>query len=389
MSVAQFAFSAALYLAGVGAAGQISKVATLLDARFLSAGYSLSEATGLLTTISVASAVLGLAAGTAAAAFGIRRAFLACAFLSLGAGWALSLPLEPDALLAVRVVESVGHLGLVTTVPALMLAYLPVHVHERALAFWSTFFGAAFALSALGFLLLGAENALLLERLHLALFLPGVAVVIAFPPPGEPSRMPRSISAALAPVRRIGPAAWLLAAMFLVHAGLFTTVLSMAPRMMSLDLAVAEEHAIRAAPLFPLVALASAAAASLAGPRLARHRLEAGLCAILIGFVGAYVVATSAVPLAFCVAFAGLGMVQAHIFGSVSLTASSGEDISVANGLLAMLGNIGNIAIPFMIALLFDATGQHWLGIAAAVCGALVWLVSRRFEAERRLRHAL
>lgn len=300
-----------------------------------------------------------------------------------------SLPLDYHWLIGLRILESIGHLGLVTTVPALMLAYLPQRLHGRALAFWSTFFGAAFALSALGYNILGPDRAVLLERLHLLLLMPGIIAIVAIPPALAQPRWPHSVAALIMPVRKVGPTAWLLALMFLLHAGLFTSALAMSSRVLAIDLGVAGDTARSFAPVFPLIALATAAMASAVSERRVGFRLEIGLALVVTGFVAAHLFPATLAPFGFCLAFGGLGVVQAHMFGSVAKTASTGEQVSIANGLLAMFGNIGNIAFPLAVAAAFDMTGSHWFGMVAAGCATCIWLVSRRVQRFMRMSHAI
>ncbi|WP_439140367.1 MFS transporter, partial [Roseicyclus sp.] len=142
-----WALIAALYGAGLLAAGQFAKVSLTLGPLALAyPGWPVAFAVSGVAVIGI---LFGVMAGGLTAAIGPRRAILAALGLSALAG-ALQAILPPfPILMALRVLEGAGHLVLVVAIPTLMAGLAAARDRGLVMGLWATFFGVGFALGAL------------------------------------------------------------------------------------------------------------------------------------------------------------------------------------------------------------------------------------------------
>jgi predicted MFS family arabinose efflux permease len=142
-----WALIAALYGAGLLAAGQFAKVSLTLGPLGLAyPGWPVAFA---VSGVAVMGIVFGVMAGGLTASIGPRRAILAALGLSALAG-VLQAVLPPfPILMALRVLEGAGHLLLVVAVPTLMAGLAAPRDRGLVMGLWATFFGVGFALTAL------------------------------------------------------------------------------------------------------------------------------------------------------------------------------------------------------------------------------------------------
>ena len=112
---------ATLYLSGVGAAAQIAKIIPVFGYLEASKGLSLSDATLTMSAIGFSAILLGAIVGRIIVSLGLWRMLAIASVTSIIAG--LILPAMPNfqTLLAVRVVEGIGHLVIVSAAPTLMV----------------------------------------------------------------------------------------------------------------------------------------------------------------------------------------------------------------------------------------------------------------------------
>ena len=139
----------ALWAAGLAAAAQFAKVAVILPdltAAYPGRGAGLGFLVSLISLLGIA---LGLVAGLAAARTGPRRLLLGA--LALGAALSLAQAALPPfpIMLATRVAEGLSHLGIVVAAPTLIGTLAPPARRGAAMTLWGTFFGVAFAATAL------------------------------------------------------------------------------------------------------------------------------------------------------------------------------------------------------------------------------------------------
>lgn len=139
-----------LWLCGVLAAGQFSKVSFAFQT--LQTSYDTTPTTmgWVLSTVGMVGLLLGVTAGLCAPAIGYRRLLLAGmglgALMALLQAWLPPLPL----LWLTRLLEGVSQLAVVVAAPPLIIRQSALRHRSMTLGLWSTFVGVAFALTAAG-----------------------------------------------------------------------------------------------------------------------------------------------------------------------------------------------------------------------------------------------
>lgn len=342
-----------LWLAGLTAAAQFSKIAVpfdLVQAIYPQAGTSIGW---LLTLISALGAALGMVAGTLAGQIGSLRILVAA--LVLGAGcslWQATLPALPVMMLS-RVIEGLSHLGIVVAAPTLIAQISPERIRGAALSLWSTFFGVSFALTAwLGLPLVQVSGLGVLFLLHagvmaalavgLLLLLKGVSAQDG----GRPSVSLRSIlrqhgQSYRSPHISAASLGWVF------YTLTFVSLLTLLPPLFPDETRAAIVGAM------PLASIAvSLICVPLLLTRIAAVRVVSlgfGLSVLVLGLLPLGVpVGVVAITL-----FAMLGLVQGATFAAVPQLNVSLESRALANGALAQMGNIGNLlGTPILLALL-------------------------------------
>ncbi|MBO6884487.1 MAG: MFS transporter [Marivita sp.] len=369
-----------LYLAGLGAAGQFSKLAVSFVA--LTQVYSgKSEAIlGLaVSLISLVGLILGLVAGIVVSRIGARRALVAA--LALGAVmsfWQATLPSLPVLMLS-RVLEGASHLLIVVAAPTLIAEAVPDRYRPAALTLWSTFFGVAFALTAVIAPWLIAQGGLsLLIGAHgvwmtvacgaILLVLPHPVITPA--PATRISVLRRHMTAYATPGIATPALAWLcytltfvsvLTALPLLTGGTAPTWLAAIAPLVSIGVALTVGVAILSRhPAQPVVTLGFALCAGVA------------VAILFVGFTTATVL----------LLFASMALVQSAGFAVVPQINADAPSRALANGALAQMGNLGNLSgTPLLIALYQGAPvfGPFLFLITAYGGGVLVtWIVGRR-----------
>ena len=369
-----------LYLAGLGAAGQFSKLAVSFVA--LTQVYSgKSEAIlGLaVSLISLVGLILGLVAGIVVARIGARRALVAA--LALGAVmslWQATLPSLPVLMLS-RVLEGASHLLIVVAAPTLIAEAVPDRYRPAALTLWSTFFGVAFALTAViapwvieqgGLpLLIGAHGVwMALACAAILLVLPHP--VIAPAPAARISVLRRHLKAYATPGIATPALAWLC------YTLTFVSVLT------ALPLLTEGTAPTWLAAIAPLVSIAVALTVGVAV--LSRHPAQP---VVTLGFalcagVAVLILILGFTPLTVLLLFASMALVQSAGFAVVPQINADAPSRALANGALAQMGNLGNLSgTPLLIALYQGAPilGPFLFLITAYGGGVLVtWVLGRR-----------
>ena len=139
-----------LWLCGVLAAMQFSKVSFAFQA--LQAAYGATPAAmgWILSTVGMVGLVFGVTVGLCAPAIGYRRLLLVG--MGLGAVLALVQSLAPPFALLwlTRLLEGVSQLAVVVAAPTLIMQHSAPRHRSIAMGLWSTFVGVAFALTAAG-----------------------------------------------------------------------------------------------------------------------------------------------------------------------------------------------------------------------------------------------
>lgn len=182
-----------LWLCGVLAAMQFSKVSFAFQA--LQAAYGATPAAmgWILSTVGMVGLVFGVTVGLVAPALGYRRLLL----LGMGLGAALAgvqALAPPFALLwLTRLLEGVSQLAVVVAAPTLIMQHSAPRHRTIAMGLWSTFVGVAFALTAAGggWVLAQFQLSGLLLAHAIGMAAMFVAVLCMLPPDGVAQPWPR------------------------------------------------------------------------------------------------------------------------------------------------------------------------------------------------------
>ena len=367
----------ALWAAGLAAAAQFAKVAVILPdlaAAYPGRGAGLGFLVSLISLLGIA---LGLVAGLVAARTGPRRCLLGA--LALGAALSLAQAALPPfpVMLATRVAEGLSHLGIVVAAPTLIGTLAPKARRGAAMTLWGTFFGVAFAATALaGVPLVRAHGPGALFLAHAAFAALVGAALWALLPQGDPGpgRAPaaaaetspfgwralaRRHAAAYGSARVAAPAVgWLF------YTLTFVALLGVLP-----TLAPPGERAFVAAAM----PLASTAVSMTLGVALLRRMEAVSVVAWGFALSIALALALAAAPGGpwLPIALLGaLGLVQGASFAAIPELNAEPEAQALAHGAVAQMGNLGNLAgTPLMLAVLAGA------GMGAVIALAIgCWL---------------
>ena len=139
-----------LWLCGVLAAMQFSKVSFAFQALQATYGATPAAMGWILSTVGMVGLVFGVAMGLCAPAMGYRRLLLLG--MGLGAVVALVQSLLPPfpVLWLTRLLEGVSQLAVVVAAPTLIMQHSAPQHRSIAMGLWSTFVGVAFAITAAG-----------------------------------------------------------------------------------------------------------------------------------------------------------------------------------------------------------------------------------------------
>ena len=377
----------ALYAAGLGAAGQFSKMAVILP----QLGQSYPEAGAMLgflvSLLSLLGVVLGLVAGMLVARIGFRRTLIGA--LTLGAAISLLQGLLPPlpAMLALRVIEGGTHLAIVVAAPTLIAQVAPDPIRPAALTLWGTFFGVAFAVTALvGVPLAQRVGPGPLFAAHgvwmaaMALLLPRLVPADRPTAHTEPALSLRALLRRHGEIYRspfLSAPAW----GWLFYTLTFVAVLAVWPPLLP------ERAGTLVASLAPLAAIAVSMTLG-----VALLRRQSAIRVVLLGFALAAGLALllplaphSATPA--IALFAALGLVQGASFTAIAQLNQTAESRALANGALAQMGNLGNmLGTPLMLAVL-GLTGVPGMTAVVAACYGAAFLTHLTLgRARRRLR---
>ena len=369
-----------LYLAGLGAAGQFSKLAVSFVT--LTEVYAGRDETMLGLTVSLISLVgliLGLVAGIVVSRIGARKALVGA--LALGAVvslWQASLPALP-VMMASRVLEGASHLLIVVAAPTLIAEATPDRYRPAALTLWSTFFGVAFALTAVaapsiiawGGLpsLIGAHGIwMALACVAVGIVLPR-SIIATVPPGARVSVLRRHLTAYATPGIATPALAWLC------YTLTFVSVLTALPL---LTQGAAPTWLVAMAPLVSIaVALSIGVFVLSRRPALPVLTLGFALCAMM----AVLILVTGFTTWSVLLLFASMALIQSAGFAIVPQINADAPSRALANGALAQMGNLGNLSgTPLLIALYQGAPvlGPFLFLLTAYGVGILVTLAIGR-----------
>ncbi len=372
---------ATIYVAGLGAAGQFSKLAVSFVT--LSEVYSgASEAVlGLaVSLISLVGLILGLVAGMVVSRIGARRALVVA--LALGAVmslWQATLP-SLALLMFSRVLEGTSHLLIVVAAPTLIAEATSDRYRPAALTLWSTFFGVAFALTAIvapsviasgGLpLLVGAHGIWMATSCIATLLVLPHPIMQTEAPGARMSVLRRHLTAYATPGIATPALSWLC------YTLTFVSVLT------ALPLLTQGDAPSWLAAIAPLVSIGVALTVGVA--ILSRRR---ALPVVTIGFASSacaaiFMLVTGFSTLSILILFASMALVQSAGFAVVPQINPDAPSRALANGALAQMGNLGNLSgTPILIALHQGAPllGPFLFLITAYGLGVIVtWVLGRK-----------
>lgn len=376
---------AALWFAGLTAAGQFAKIGVIFDLVrpvWPGAGVWLGLVVSVVGFVGI---VFGTSAGIAVARIGPRRMLLS----ALIAGAALSLieSLMPPlpVMIGLRVLEGMSHLAIVVAAPVLIAATARPGDQPAAMTLWSTFFGIAFAITAfLGRPLVTAHGPQALFVTHAVLMAFAALLLWTMIPAGR-TAPPNAIARAglIEAHRRIyaSPRIAAPALGFVFYTLMFVAFLTLLP-----DL-IAPEWRYLTATVMPLVSIVISLAfgVPLTRARGAVLTVQVGLGAAAFA-IAAFVMSggQGIVALIAVMAISGaLGLVQGGSFAAISELNADGAARAEAAGAIAQLGNVGTtLGTPILLRMtdLWGLPAVLWFGVPLCLGGILThaWLSRRR-----------
>lgn len=364
------------YACGVLAAAQIGKLATLAPPMQRELGLGLTTMAWLIALIELGGVLLGARAGHIAQRAGLRRSLTAALLLLCAASAGLALSNGAAALVAWRLVEALGYVGVIVTAPVLIAEAAGPRHAAVLLAIWSTFVPVGLAIgawahsavaSAAGWrLAIGASAA--------ASLLMAAAVWATHRPLGRGAGQPASVEP---PTAHASAATWALAASFGAFAAFGIGVLALLPTLFvergGLDLARAGAWTAWAS----FATVGGSIVATLVAHRPGSHRLLV-VASLLLPALLLFVVVGDGMPVPAIGAAAVLLNALLGIFGGLSFAvlptiAGGPARTAGAYGLLAQFGASGSLAGPPLMAAVVERAGwagSAWLGAGLAVVGA-------------------
>ncbi|WP_306117805.1 MULTISPECIES: MFS transporter [unclassified Roseitalea] len=347
----------ALWLAGLGAAGQFAKMAVVFTELQAFYGRSAVASGFLVSLISFVGLVLGLVAGLLAVRVGLRRLLLIGLFLGAAISFVQALLPPFWLMMASRFAEGLAHLAIVVATPTLIAQIAPKPHQGAALTLWGTFFGVAFAAVALlappVVAAFGLGGLFAAHGAWMLGFGALLAVILPTPPTAAldaPSlswrrMLERHRAVYTSPFIGASPLAWVF------YTLTFVALLAVLPGL------VDPARRIFAATWMPL---ASIIASMTLGVVLLRH--VPAVTVVVIGFASATIPAAAMAvlgPSAWLgiALFACLGLVQGASFAAVPQLNPTDADRALANGGLAQMGNVGNTAGTPVLAAIVAMTG--------------------------------
>jgi predicted MFS family arabinose efflux permease len=357
----------ALFLAGLGAAGQFAKVGVIFD--YISNAYpgTSKPLLGLLVSVvGFPGLVFGSTAGILLARAPLKLVMIASLFIAAVLSLADALMPALPVFLGLRVIEGFSHLAIVVCGPVIIAETLEGKDRAFAMTLWSTFFAVCFAFMAwAGRPLVSAYGIPSLFIAH-AIYMAAMALLmmVVLQSDVERENPPLNLGAIIQQHRDIYASPWVAAPAlgFMFYTLMYVAILSLLPPMTG-----AWQGFIATA--VPLVSIA--ASLSLGSYLIARH---SAVLIVQCGFAFAALAALMmwlgwSVP-AFMVGgtlllSAAVGLVQSASFAAIAELNDTHEARSAATGAIAQLGNIGTTSGTPILAALITAYGINGLGAFA------------------------
>ncbi len=356
---------AALYLAGLLAGAQFSKVSLTLGG--LAEVYPGWPVAFAVSGVAVVGILFGVMAGGITATVGPRRAILwALAASAIMGGLGALLPPFP-IYMALRVLEGAGHLILVVAVPTLMAALAADKDRAMVMGLWATFFGVGFAVTAL----LVGENIQVVYLSHAGLAAALFATLAVM--------LPKGVVAARRPLPRLSDHLLIYTTPRLfapglghgIYAGLFLALITFLPDVL---------EAPWLGPVLPLAGIVGSFAAGVLARWIAPGTLVWSLFLTMSVLFLATFFSDEWAPYVLILTMGVSGGVAGAGFAAVPWLNAADDDRALANGTLAQLGNIGTFSgTPIFAA---TAVGAY-LPVAMVVCILAALVTGLAYRAAR------
>nr|CAA6829984.1 MAG: Unknown protein [uncultured Thiotrichaceae bacterium] len=370
-----------LFAAGFLAAFQYAKIPFMLPDLLLQVPMSALQQASLLSVIGIVGVIGGVSAGVVCQIVGLRRTLLSgLAVAMLGA----VLPLwvsDYSLLLLGRLIEGVGHMAIVVSVPTLMLPLCAATDRPKVMALWSCYFTATFVLTALAAPVLlkyaGWQGFAVIHALLLLIVFVGLrraGVVCDLMSDAAHQLNPRHL---LLTQWRLLRERRLLAipAAFFGYTLLFVSLVSVVPKW----IASSEQMAVSFSIMLPCAALLGTAvslimlARGVSGQQLV-NVATSGL--VLVGGVLLLLNASGVAAQALVIlGFVFLGVLPAGIVSSLPRLFQAGDpDVVLVNGGLVQFGNLGNFIGSPLLALMLLSWGWVSVGLYLLLGAGVVGL---------------
>lgn len=381
-----------LMAVGVVAAFHVGKVPSALPEIRVDLGIGMVSAGWIASVYTGTAVVLALISGVLADRFGHRNTLLAGLLLLTAGSMAGSTVDTQPALVAMRIVEGVGFILIVVSVPSLILRSTARKDHSFSLGIWSAFMPigvtsmlliSPFVLAQFGWRGLWQLNA----AIPLAVFFL-VLVMLRRPPSpgGPPPAIGRVWHDLKLTVARPGP--WVLSLSFAVFGLQFSTLTSWLPTfMIEVQGRGTAQAATMTAVVVSLTAVGAIAGGWMLGRGVPRWALL-GICGVATGPLGLATFALGVPPSLSYAAALGVsligGFVPAVVLASAPVHSPSLAQVGATNGILLHGANLGPLLGPPIFAAIVSDFGGWTAGgffflIAASVTPVLA-LAIRRIE---------
>lgn len=367
---------------GVLAAAQLGKMSALAPLIAEDLGLSLTTVAAATSLLEIGGATLGLVAGVLAARLGLRRSLLvgvSCLTLaSIGSGFAQGAP----SLLAWRLIEAVGYLGIVVTAPVLITAAAMPSRVGVAMALWSTFVPVGLAIGAWAWAgvagMQGWRSAMFFGALLASIAVVGCAL----------SRASASPVAHRGANASVGPAVWMLSSSFGCYALFEVSLLALLPSYLTQQAGATVAQAGRWTALAALATIAGSAVAAWWMRRGGAQRVPV-LIALLLPAALMFVVFAESpsvmrIGVAAIVLNAISGAYPSFAFAWLPEAAGDMHKLARANGVFTQFGASGSLLGPPLLAAIVEHHGWSaapWVGVAATLPCA--WLAMHTLRSIR------
>lgn len=388
---------ALLILGGIVAAMQVGKVPPLIPTLRDELGMSLVTSGWLASSIQAMGAGAGLICGSLADWIGRRRAVLGACLVGALATAAGALADSGTALLASRIVESVGFVFTVVSIPGLIVGASAPQDLRLSVGLWSIYLPAGAMIAMIAVPLLAPQVGWQAVWWAGSALLAGYAGLLALAfrarplPPAAPGRNRLGRRDFLAVLRRPGP--WLLGLSFGFYTFQWFAVATWLPTFAQAEMGVTvTEAGLLAAAVVGvniLGCIGGSVILHLGVPRWVALASANGLMGLLaLGIFDADLPALLRIAMALL--FSGFGgILPASVLAGAPMHAPDPRTISAVNGLIIQGSNTGAVIGPPVTAMVVSASGTwneaSWvltlsgaLGVGAAL---LLRVIERRLAA--------